>query len=105
MESTQRPDVIDEFDDYDEDDGPGPWPFIAVLAGFKVVTLIIIMIYLFSWGSFWFILESHVLWELLIIVAVLPTAAFWFRMLRVRAKRKTLQRQEWEVSDTPATRP
>lgn len=106
MESIDRPDTTAEYDDdYDEDDGPGPWPFILILVGFKVITLIMIMYFLFSWSSFWFILESHVMWEVFIIVAVLPTAALWFRLIRVRAKRKTLQRQEWEVSDTPAARP
>ncbi|HET9017734.1 MAG TPA: hypothetical protein VFN57_19180 [Thermomicrobiaceae bacterium] len=76
-----------------------PWPFVAILVGFKIWTLGLIIAFTGSWGVVWFLVSSHVLWIVLGAVALWSPAVFWTRLVRVRRRRHELQRAEWQVED------
>ncbi|HUZ03563.1 MAG TPA: hypothetical protein VMU89_24730 [Thermomicrobiaceae bacterium] len=82
------------------EDNASPWAFAAILVGFKVWTLILILAFTGSWGAFWFLVSSHVLWITGGAIVLWGPALFGTRLLRVRARRRELQRAEWEVEDT-----
>lgn len=85
------------------EENASPWAFAAILVGFKLWTLILIVVVTGSWGAVWFLISSHVLWITLGLVALWGPAVFWTRLVRVRARRRELQRAEWHVED--ASRP
>ena len=70
---------------------------IATFVGFKIVTSILIIYYFPSWGAVLVVAGLSVPWVV---------AAIWYfglishiklRLIRVRAKRKRLIHQEWNV--------
>lgn len=77
-----------------------PWAFAAILVGFKIWTIGLIVVFTGSWGAFWFLVSSHVLWLIVGAVALWGPAVFWARLVRIRARRRELQRAEWEIEDT-----
>lgn len=86
------------------DDGPGPGAFIAILVGFKLWTLLVILLVATSWDTAGFLAATHVLWILVGTVALWGPAVLWYRLVRVRRRRRELLRAEWEVEDTQRTR-
>lgn len=77
-----------------------PWPFVAILVGFKLFTLIMILVVTTSWDVVWFMLATHALWIFAALMVAWAPALFWFRLIRVRARRRKLQEAEWQVEDT-----
>lgn len=73
--------------------------FVGILIAFKIWTLIIILWLTSSWKTVVFLLAGHVLWFIVAAVIVAGPAAFWARLIRVRAKRKKLQHAEWHVEE------
>ncbi|ACZ39164.1 glycosyltransferase 87 family protein [Sphaerobacter thermophilus] len=86
------------------DDGPGAGAFIAILVGFKLWTLLLILLVATSWGTVGFLAATHVLWIMVGMVALWGPALLWYRLIRMRRRRRELQRAEWEVEDTQRTR-
>jgi threonine/homoserine/homoserine lactone efflux protein len=82
------------------EDRRGLYAFLGVLVGFKIWTLIIILWLTSTWQTVVFLLAGHVLWLAGAAVLVAGPAAFWTRLIRVRAKRKKLQHAEWNVEET-----
>jgi hypothetical protein len=84
------------------------WTFFWMIVGFKVATSIAIFVMMptahnaiFQLGMNWYVFLPA------LVVVLLPTV-FWFRLLRVRAKRRKLIRAEWNVEPEPtgiASRP
>lgn len=75
--------------------------YIGVLIGFKLWSFF--LIYLF-WGGLdtvGYLLGTHVLWFLVPAIAFAAPALFWFRLLRVRRRRRELEEAEWNVHETP----
>jgi hypothetical protein len=77
----------------------GLYAYVGILVGFKIWTLIIILYLTSSWDTVIFVLAGHVLWIGAGAVIVAGPAAFWARLVRVRAKRRKLQYAEWHVED------
>lgn len=91
-------------DDEADEESPSPWAFVGILVGFKLWTLLLILIFVTSWSAVWVVIATHVLWISIAAIVLWAPTIFWMRLFRGRAKRRKLQRQEWEVEDTPATR-
>ncbi len=73
------------------------WTYIGVLVGFKVVTACFILYFTHAFG-FWAIMVAlHIPWiAAALILAGAPGAAYW-RLVKMRARRAELIRQEWNV--------
>jgi hypothetical protein len=73
------------------------WTYIGVLVGFKVVTACFILYFTHAFG-FWAIMVAlHIPWiGGALILAGAPSAAYW-RLVKMRARRAELIRQEWNV--------
>lgn len=84
--------------------GPSPWVFFGILLGFKLWTLLLVLIVAATWDTVEFILATHVLWITVGAFLLWAPVLFWVRLMRVRARRRELLRAEWEVEDTPARR-
>lgn len=87
------------MDEYDEEAAgkAAMWTYIWVMVGFKVVTACFVLYFTHAFGFWAIMIALHIPW----IVAVLflagaPSALYW-RMVRVRARRAELLRQEFEV--------
>lgn len=88
----------------DENEHVSAWPFVLILVGFKIWTLILILVMATSWDAVEFIIASHVLWLLIGAAVLWGPAFFWWRLVRARRRRAELQRAEWEV-EQPRTTP
>ncbi len=73
------------------------WTYIWVMVGFKVVTACFVLYFTHAFG-FWAIMVAlHIPWILAAIFLAGVPGAFYWRLVRVRARRSELIRQEWEV--------
>ena len=81
------------------EDRRGLYAFLGILVGFKIWTLVIILWLTSTWQTVVFLLAGHVLWFFAAAVLLVGPAAFWTRLIRVRAKRKKLQHAEWNVEE------
>lgn len=88
----------------DDEQSPGLWSFVAILLGFKLWTLLLILLFATSWATVRFLIATHVLWISIGAVVLWGPAILWFRLIRARARRRELQRAEWHVEDTQPTR-
>lgn len=77
----------------------GLYAYVGILVGFKIWTLVIILWLTSSWQTIIFLLAGHVLWFIVGAIIVAGPAAFWMRLVRVRAKRRRLQYAEWHLED------
>lgn len=73
--------------------------FFSVLAGFKIVTLIMVLALTTSWDTATFIASTHVHWIVTAVVLVAGPTVFWSRLVRARARRKQLITSEWHVDE------
>jgi hypothetical protein len=83
-----------------EDDRRAMYAYFGILVAFKIFTLIVILWLTSSWQAVVFVVASHVLWLVVATVLIAGPAAFWARLVRVRAKRRHLLRQEWHVEES-----
>ncbi|MBX6753579.1 hypothetical protein [Thermorudis peleae] len=72
------------------------------LVAFKLWTLFVIFYFAVGWRTALFLVASHVLWIVVLGVALAGPAVFWMRLVRVRAKRKRLIAQEWNAGPSPS---
>jgi hypothetical protein len=73
------------------------WTFLGMAIAFKVVTSIVIFAMQPSWWSVWFLLGMNWYWLVIPLVGLAFPAMFWYRLMRVRARRRELMRSEWSV--------
>ncbi len=82
------------------------WTLIGIAVAFKVVTSIVIFMMQPSAPSAAFLIGMHWLWFVAPFVILGLPSLFWFRLMRVRAKRRQLILEEWraqpELDWTPA---
>ena len=81
----------------DRDARAALWTFLGMAIGFKLITSLVIFWMQPSWYSAWFLVWMNWYWPILPIVVLALPAMFWFRLMRVRAKRRELIRSEWRV--------
>lgn len=73
------------------------WTYIWVMVGFKVVTAAFLLYYTHAFGTWAVLVAIHIPWIVAaLILAGAPTAFYW-RLVKVRARRAELIRQEFEV--------
>jgi hypothetical protein len=78
------------------------WTLVGIFVVFKVVTTAAIVMFAprGAWNTVWFFVAFHWPFAVLGIAFAAAPALFWWRLVRVRAKRAQLQQAEWRV-DTP----
>ncbi len=81
------------------------WTFLGMAIGFKLVTSVLIFAMMPSAHSAIFLIGMNWYWLVLPIVVVALPAMFWFRLMRVRARRRELIRAEWRVDADLDCRP
>jgi hypothetical protein len=79
------------------------WTYIWVMVGFKVVTACFVLWYTNAFGFWAIMIALHIPWIAgALILAGIPGAFYW-RLVKMRARRSELIRQEFEV--TPPKQP
>ncbi len=73
------------------------WTFLGMAIGFKLITSLVIFWMQPSWSSAAFLWWMNWYWPFLPLVLLILPTMFWFRLRRVRAKRRDLIRAEWRV--------
>lgn len=73
------------------------WTFLGMAIGFKLATSLLIFSMQPSLASAAFLFWMNWYWLVLPFVVVGLPGLFWFRLMRVRAKRRALIRAEWQV--------
>src|SRR5690606_36725129 len=76
--------------------------FVWVLIAFKVITMVFIFAQLRTVNSFIFLVATFWYWIPIIGFLIAAPVAFRYRLLRMRRRRKDLQRSEWMVESDPA---
>ena len=74
------------------------WTYIWVMVGFKIVTAAFLLWYTHAFYTVAVLLALHIPWMVGALVLVAVPGAFWFRLIKVRARRAELIRQEFEVA-------
>ena len=80
------------------------WTFVGALATVKLLTSIMILYYFPSWHTLVLVLALSVVWLIPPIYYFTRNPRGRYRLLRARARRNELLRQEWEVEETRAGR-
>lgn len=75
------------------------WTFLGMILGFKLITSIIIFVMEPSARSFAFLVAMQWYWLILPLPFIVVPALFWYRLVRVRRRRRKLIRAEWLVSE------
>ena len=89
--------------EYDEESAgkAAMWTYIWVMVGFKVLTGIFLLYYTRTFYTWAVLIALHIPWLLAaVLLIVLPGACYW-RMVKVRARRAELLRQEFHVEEPP----
>jgi hypothetical protein len=82
-------------------DGDGKaafWTFVGMILTFKVVTSVIIFVMAPSAHAAFFLFAMQWYWLLVPLPMVVVPFLFWYRLRRVRKKRRQLILSEWAVS-------
>jgi len=74
------------------------WTYIWVMVGFKVVTAIFLLWYTHTFMTWAVLIALHIPWIAAAVVLGAVPGAFYWRMVRVRARRAELIRQEFNVA-------
>ncbi|MHB8618797.1 MAG: hypothetical protein ACYDAG_04365 [Chloroflexota bacterium] len=85
----------------DHEERSAMWTYIGVMVGFKVLTLVLILIYTHSVTMVALILALHVPWIVAALAMLCVPGTFWYRMFRMRARRAELIRQEFAEEPQP----
>lgn len=81
----------------DKDSKAALWTFVGMGIGFKVITSIVIFMMNPSATAAIFLVAMQWYWLLLPLPLVVVPALFWYRLWRVRRKRRRLIQSEWAV--------
>jgi hypothetical protein len=85
------------------------WTFLGMAVAFKVITSVLIFAMMPSAHAALFLVGMNWYWLVPPILVLLLPALFWYRLTRVRAKRRELIRSEWlvdpELDWNPAATP
>jgi Flp pilus assembly protein TadB len=73
------------------------WTYIWVMVGFKVVTGAFLLYYTHAFGTWAVLIALHIPWIVAAIVLSVAPGAFYWRLVKVRARREELLRQEFDV--------
>lgn len=75
------------------------WTFGGVIVAFKAWIVFLIILNQPDWQAIEMMIALHWPFLLLPFFLIAAPVAYWIRLLRVRAKRRRLQWEEWHVSD------
>jgi hypothetical protein len=75
--------------------------FAGVMIGFKLWSIVLIYLVWGGEGTTTFLLGTHVLWIGVPLALIWAPLVYWFRLYRVRRKRKLLLDAEWNVGQEP----
>ncbi|MCX2727723.1 hypothetical protein OO015_09505 [Thermomicrobium sp. 4228-Ro] len=75
------------------------WWFGGIVVGFKVWTVLLVIVFSVDWPTAWYLIFSHLAWFLGLLVLGSGPFLFWYRLFRVRRRREQLLRAEWEISE------
>ena len=89
----------------DKRDKAALWTLIWVLLTFKIVTVLMIAVMLPGEGTIKLLIATHVPWFFGGAALIAIPGVFWYRLVKVRAKRKRLIWEEWHVEPTPQEAP
>jgi hypothetical protein len=81
----------------DADSKAALWTFVGMIAGFKIITSIIIFVMEPSIASAAFLVAMQWYWLLIPLPFIIVPALFWYRLWKVRRRRRQLIRSEWKV--------
>lgn len=81
----------------DADSKAALWTFVGMIAGFKIITSIIIFVMEPSIASAAFLVAMQWYWLLIPLPFIIVPAVFWYRLWKVRRRRRQLIRSEWKV--------
>src|SRR5688500_6721530 len=73
------------------------WTFLSVLIGFKVVIVCAIVWAQPSWASTAIVIAFHGYWLAAPLIFLFLPTPIWVRLLRARARRRSLIQSEWQV--------
>jgi hypothetical protein len=73
------------------------WTFLGMAIGFKLITSVVIFAMMPSAHAAIFLIGMNWYWLVLPVVVLALPAMFWYRLMRVRARRRELIRAEWRV--------
>jgi len=88
----------------DKRDRTALWTLVWVMFTFKAVTALMILVMLPGEGTLSLLIAMHVPWFVGAAALVAIPGIFWYRLVRVRAKRKRLIWEEWHVEPSPRER-
>jgi hypothetical protein len=81
------------------------WTFVGSLITVKLVTSVVILYYFPSWHTLLLVGALSVAWFLPPVMYLMSKSPGRYRLLRARARRRELVRQEWNVEErTPSNR-
>ncbi len=79
------------------------WTLVGVIAFFKIYTVVLVMIFDRSAEMFIFMAAMNFPFILGGLAIAAVVGLVWFRLLRGRAKRSQLLREEWHVDEEEST--
>ncbi len=82
------------------------WAYFGILFAYKLWTAVLVFVF-FAWstGNLNLVLMMHFGWIAIIAAVIAIPALYYYRLVRVRAKRERLQHSEWHVDSTPMPPP
>ncbi|MCX7624274.1 MAG: hypothetical protein RMK01_11340 [Thermomicrobium sp.] len=75
------------------------WWFGGIVVGFKLWTVLLVIVFSVQWSTAWYLVLNHVAWFIGLVVLGSGPFLFWYRLVRVRRRREELLRAEWEISE------
>ncbi|MBI4493466.1 MAG: hypothetical protein HY690_11820 [Chloroflexi bacterium] len=74
------------------------WTLVGIVVCFKLGTALVILLNAHPAGdALGLLIATNWLLVVIVVLLVAGPALFWFRLVRVRARRRRLERGEWEV--------
>ena len=77
------------------------WTYIWVMVGFKLVTIAMILWFTHAFAAVAILIALHIPWIAAAVFLMGIPSAFWYRLIKVRARRSELIWQEYNVSPPP----
>lgn len=82
----------------DEDGRAAAWTFVGIILAFKVITSIVIFMMQPSLASATFLFAMQWYWLFVPLPLIVLPVLFWYRLWRVRKRRRKLIHSEWMVN-------
>ncbi|TAK22826.1 MAG: hypothetical protein EPO26_10245 [Chloroflexota bacterium] len=80
------------------------YTIFGTLVAFKVATAIAILLLQPTWRGAAFLTFANLIWFALVALPLVGATTFWYRRVRVRARRDRYIAAEWRIDATPARR-